>query len=243
MRTICGAPGIEHLRPDELRGFCGTADQLSIQPDWLACVVSFETAGTFSPSQRNRWAVIDAQKRGVPYQGAVGLIQFMPSTAKLLGTSPYGLAQMTVLEQLPFVERYLGSYRGRMDSLENTYLGVFYPAAIGQEDSWVVAARDGSKLNNHDTVTPAERDRSKAIYRQNAGFDSGDTGFVTRGDVCRTIREVQSRAAQNPRVDVPDAPVDVSAAEAQARGAEAIAEALRDDPSILDGDGNPSDPA
>lgn len=65
----------------------------------LLTLMSFETAGTLSPTKRG------PHVRG---QGqAIGLIQFMPATADELGTSVEQLASMSAIEQLDYVERYL----------------------------------------------------------------------------------------------------------------------------------------
>jgi hypothetical protein len=56
--------------------------------------MAFETGGSFSPAVPN--------KAG---SGAVGLIQFMPSTAKGLGTSTEALKKMSAVQQLDFVKK------------------------------------------------------------------------------------------------------------------------------------------
>jgi hypothetical protein len=58
--------------------------------------MAFETGGTFSPSQKNAAG-----------SSVIGLIQFMSTTAKNLGTSTSELAKMTAVEQLNYVEKYL----------------------------------------------------------------------------------------------------------------------------------------
>src|SRR5690606_871732 len=55
----------------------------------LMTAMAFETGETFSPSVMNAAG-----------SGAVGLIQFMPSTARALGTTSQKLAAMGDLEQL-----------------------------------------------------------------------------------------------------------------------------------------------
>src|SRR5205085_3198990 len=56
------------------------ASDLGTNPNFLMAVMSFESGGTFSPSIKNAAG-----------SGAVGLIQFMPPTAKGLGTSTAAL--------------------------------------------------------------------------------------------------------------------------------------------------------
>ena len=75
------------------------AANINADPIDLATLISFETAGTFSPSIRG--PVVKGRGR------AVGLIQFMSSTAAELGTTSEALAQMSQVEQMDYVERYL----------------------------------------------------------------------------------------------------------------------------------------
>lgn len=169
--------GLEKLALDEIDALELVARRLDIRPEWLAAVISFETGGSFDPAQKNHWAVADAAKRGVPYSGAIGLIQFMPSTARMLGTTSEALAGMSFKQQLVFVEKYLSSGKGRMKSLDDVYLQVFYPAAIGRADNYVVGRRGSSGFDGR-------------VYDQNAGFDRDKDGEVTKAEICATIRAV-----------------------------------------------------
>lgn len=96
------------------------SDRLGIDPAWLANVIHFESA--WNPGAKNRLS------------GATGLIQFMPSTAKRLGTSTDALSGMNSSQQLGYVYAYLAPYAGRMNSQIDVYMAVFYPKAIGQPD-------------------------------------------------------------------------------------------------------------
>lgn len=187
-RSILKVRGIEGLAAFQLQAFIECADSLGIDPDWLACVVSFETGGSFDPAQKNHWAEADAKRRGVAYSGAIGLIQFMPSTAKAFGTTTDALAGMSFTEQLEYVRRYLKTYASRIQSLEDCYLAVFYPAAIGRDDSYVMGRRGSPGFDGR-------------VYDQNAGFDRNKDGNVTRGEVCATIRAVRD-AAGGQRVEL-----------------------------------------
>src|SRR5262245_60681313 len=158
MADILKVPGIEKLTAGERTALVAAAIKLGINPDWLATVISFETAGTFSPSIVNRAG-----------SGAFGLIQFMPNTAKnLLGTATtdeavrIGMA-MSFSEQLN--RMVIPYFSGRkMTSLEDVYLAVFYPAAMNKTGSYVIGTAPG------------------AVYTQNAGFDKTGKGFITRDD-------------------------------------------------------------
>ncbi len=91
--------------------------QLNIKPDWLMFVMWFE-------SKLNPQAVN-------PISGATGLIQFMPSTARSLGTTTTVLKRMSNVQQLDYVLAYLRPYKGRMKTWVDVYLAVFYPRAMG----------------------------------------------------------------------------------------------------------------
>ena len=91
--------------------------ELQIRPNWLMFVMWFE-------SKLNHKAVN-------PISGATGLIQFMPSTARSLGTTTDVLKRMSNVQQLDYVLAYLRPYKGRMKRWIDVYLAVFYPKAMG----------------------------------------------------------------------------------------------------------------
>ena len=91
--------------------------QLNIKPSWLMFVMWFE-------SRLNPQAVN-------PISGSTGLIQFMPSTARGLGTTTDVLKRMSNVQQLDYVLAYLRPYKGRMKTWVDVYLAVFYPKAMG----------------------------------------------------------------------------------------------------------------
>ena len=137
----------------------GIAQRLGMDPTHLMAVMSFESSETFSPSIRNAAG-----------SGATGLIQFMPRTARGLGTSTDELARMTPERQLDYVERYLSPYRGRLNSVEDAYMAVLYPAAIG-------------KGSNHTLFR-----RGTTAYRQNRGLDSNGNGLITVHEAAAKVR-------------------------------------------------------
>lgn len=160
-------PGLLRLPVSDQQALVRAAQAIGIDPSWLASVINFETGGTFSPTVENAAG-----------SGAVGLIQFMPSTARaLLGTSTESdavskLKGMTFSQQLELVKQYFAPYIDKLHSLEDTYLAVFYPAFIGKPDSAILG---------HAPST---------IYTQNAGFDVSGKGFVTKEDITTKIRQV-----------------------------------------------------
>ncbi len=177
--SIAAVKGIEKLSASELTALRQSADVIGIPTDWLATVISFETAGTFDPKIKN--------KAG---SGATGLIQFMPTTAaNLLGMAKdkaiATLEAMSFSQQLKVVEKYFSSYRGKLNSLEDVYLAVFYPAAMNKAATYVVGSAPG------------------AVYTQNAGFDRTGKGYITRSDITSSISSVLSRAINEPRIAIP----------------------------------------
>lgn len=141
-----------------------TAERLHVDPNWLMVVFRFETAGAFRANTRNK------------YSGAVGLIQFIPTTAKRLGTTPNKLAAMTLVEQLVYVEKYFAPSAGRMTTVYDMYLVVFAPAFLGRPDRTVLYSRD--------SVTQLGRNR----YNWNKVLDSNKDGRITIRDVKSQIR-------------------------------------------------------
>ncbi|HGS4741247.1 TPA: hypothetical protein ACMDT2_003257 [Vibrio parahaemolyticus] len=141
--------------------------ELEINPNHLMACMAFETAETFSPSIRNGSG-----------SGATGLIQFMPATAKNLGTSTKHLAMMSAVEQLDYVKAYFWPYRHRMSSLEDVYMAILHPAAIGKSPSHVLF-KQGS-----------------IAYRQNAGIDRHSKGSITLSDVSYKVRQKLAKGLQ-----------------------------------------------
>ncbi len=138
----------------------GISERLGVRGEYLMAVMGFETGGTYSPSIPNEAG-----------SGAVGLIQFMPTTATGLGTSTQELASMSDIEQLDYVERYFSPYRGRLNSLEDVYMAVLWPRAIGRGSEYVLW------------------DRSRGtVYEQNSGLDSNNDGVVTAGEATDKVR-------------------------------------------------------
>lgn len=70
---------------------------------------------------------------------ATWLIQFMPSTAVDLWTTVWKLRAMTAVEQLEYVELYFKKNSNWYDlnSIENLYKVVFFPASLWKSDNWV----------------------------------------------------------------------------------------------------------
>lgn len=141
--------------------------QLGIEDpsDLMACM-AWESGETFSPSVLNAAG-----------SKAVGLIQFMPSTAKGLGTTSAALAKMTAEEQLDYVYKYFLPYKGRLKNLGDIYMAILWPAGIGKSDDWVLW----------------ERSKRAVTYAQNKGLDVNVDGTITRGECLVKVRAKKER--------------------------------------------------
>lgn len=139
------------------------AGKLSVNPSWLMVVFFIETAAV-------RYGEINSHIQNSI--GATGLIQFMIATARYLGVTTDELRDMSNVDQLDYVYEYLEPYTGRFDSLEDLYFAVFFPAAIGKPDDWVLSARN---------LSPG------LIARQNPMYDLDHDGQITVSEVAYTV--------------------------------------------------------
>lgn len=136
---------------------------LGIEPSYLMACMAFETAATFSPSIKNAAG-----------SGAVGLIQFMPQTAFALGTTDDELEAMTQEEQLDYVLAYFNWAKGKLTTLEDVYMTILWPSAIGKPLDYVLFDKANHK-------------RPKR-YIQNAGLDFNKDGLITKAEATRRVR-------------------------------------------------------
>jgi len=95
------------------------SNNLGIPPAWLDTCIYIE-------SRRNLQAVNSSS-------GATGLIQFMPSTARDLGTTTAQIKNMSYDEQFNLIETYFRkNLRGKSITRPfDVYLVIFYPAYVG----------------------------------------------------------------------------------------------------------------
>ena len=142
---------------------------LGVEPDYLMACMAFESAETFSPSIRNAAG-----------SGATGLIQFMPNTAKGLGTTTAALAAMTAEQQLEYVLAYFMPYKGRLKTLADVYMAILWPAAIGKVDDWVLW----------------DQASRPTTYRQNAGLDLNKDGTISKAEAAAKIQAKLERGRQ-----------------------------------------------
>lgn len=134
---------------------------LKVNPDYLMACMAFESGRSFSPSVPNAAG-----------SGAVGLIQFMPTTAPGLGTTTEALAAMTAEDQLLYVHKYFTPFRGRLSTLADVYMAILWPAAVGKPDDYGLFVKDGPKPRQ---------------YIQNKGLDVNGDGAVTKAEAAGKV--------------------------------------------------------
>jgi hypothetical protein len=148
-------------------GVTELAKKYNVPEDYLYAVMNFETGGTFNPAEKN--------KAG---SGATGLIQFMPDTAKALGTTTDDLAKMSRSEQLKYVDKYFSDKGIEGGSLSDVYMSVLFPAAVGKSDDFVLFGEG------------AMSGYTGEAYDQNKGLDLDGDGRITKAEASSKVVEL-----------------------------------------------------
>jgi peptidoglycan hydrolase-like protein with peptidoglycan-binding domain len=167
---VANVPGSEKVSAAFKEKVIQIAARLQTNPNFLMAVMSFESGASFSPSKKN-----------LAGSGAVGLIQFMPKTAISLGTTTAALSQMSAEEQLDFVERYLTPFKGRMKTIEDAYMAVLLPSAVGKGSAHILFKK------------------GTTAYNQNRGLDINKDGLITVGDAADRVKRLLGNAAAGTR--------------------------------------------
>ena len=139
-----------------------------------------KVADALGVSSKDLIAIFKQESGGDPkavntLSGATGLIQFMPNTARSLGTTTDELRDMSGVEQLDYVYKYfkmVGVKPGM--GLGDLYMAVFMPKYVG--------APDDTQLG----VNGAEGFSGK-VYAQNKGLDRDRDGVITVADVKNSV--------------------------------------------------------
>ncbi len=135
--------------------------KLQINPNWLLIVM-------WKESKINPKAI---NKNG----GASGLIQFMPKTAKGLGTSIDNIRDMSAVEQLDYVYKYFKPYVGKIKSAQDLYLATFFPIAMGKEEDFILQSKDLSAEDVADNNKVIDLNKDHQITK------SEFNDYVTKG--------------------------------------------------------------
>lgn len=139
------------------------------------------------PTTRNgNWI---ARRNGTVYiTGNCGLLQFMAATAKRLGTTTAALGRMTAVDQLDYVERYLATQASRITGLDDMYMAVLWPAAVGKPADTVLWRR------------------GLAAFAANRGLDVDKNGRITKREASAKVREQLRLGLQPGNVWLPSTP-------------------------------------
>lgn len=141
------------------------AADLKMDANYIMAAIAWESGEKFTANVKN-----------MAGSGATGLIQFMPTTAIELGTTVSKLAAMTAEDQLNFVYKYFvlqQKRHGALVTLEDVYMSILWPSAIGKDASYVLF----------------DKGKSPTAYRQNAGLDKNNNGQVTKYEAAAHVRE------------------------------------------------------
>lgn len=136
------------------------AKDLGCHPNDLMTCIAWESARSFRPDIKNAAG-----------SGATGLIQFMPTTAKGLGTTTTALAKMTAVEQLDWVAKYFKPHRGKLRNIADLYMAILWPVAVGKPLDHVLW----------------DRASRPTTYRQNAGLDVNKDGQITKAEAAAKV--------------------------------------------------------
>ncbi len=153
------------LTPEFCEKVIEISKRVKCNPDDLMALMYSECR--FNPGAEN-----DANKKG-----NVGLIQFGAAARKELGVTKEQLLNMSAIEQLDYVEKYIQDYRTDNNYSDEDYIDtgtlaaiVFRPAYAEQE----VLARRGSDA-----------------YRKNKPLDINKDGKITKTDLAKRLRGYQ----------------------------------------------------
>lgn len=133
--------------------------KLNIPPEWLMAVMHSELK-------------FDASVSNYKGSGATGLIQFMPATAKEFGISVAQLKNLSYVEQLNYVYKYLSAKTNSISSLRNPNRFVYRYSLPESID------RGFCSLYSKPSVS----------YVMNLGLDLNSDGNVTIQDVDKYLK-------------------------------------------------------
>jgi hypothetical protein len=148
------------------RGVTDLAKKYDLSEDALYAVMDFESG--LDPARQN------------PKSKATGLIQFTEPTARGLGTTIEDLAKMTRTEQLVYVDKYLASKNIQGAGVEDLYMSVLFPAAVGKPDDFVLFGK-GATIRGYGEGSLA--------FKQNEPLDLNRDGSITKAEAASKVIE------------------------------------------------------
>lgn len=146
---------------------------LGVDPSDLMACMAWESGRSFSPSKKN-----------MAGSGATGLIQFMPATAKGMGTTTAALAALTAEQQLDWVEKYFRPFKGKLRDLSDLYMAILWPLAVGKPLEYVLW----------------DAKSRPTTFRQNAGLDTNRDGAITKAECSAKLFAMKAEGLQQGNV-------------------------------------------
>lgn len=146
--SLPDVPGLAAMGPEFHQEFAAVCERLNFGQDVcdaIAALISHESR--FTPSVKNQTG------------GASGLMQWMPATAKWLGTTTEAIREMSAIEQLALVEKTFQPWAGKLKARDVPMVG-FGSSFIGKPDD-LVAYRKGTK--GYDWNTGLDLDKNEEL--------------------------------------------------------------------------------
>ena len=155
-RNLFNKENYEALR--DLQVSFGWSNQ---QLDYLIACMKFES--NLNPCARNK------------ISGAVGLIQFLPSTLKAFNLTPEAVLTMNFSAQIKLVKRYFQPYYKRTKTLNDMYMASFMPYYIGKPDNAILSSE------------------GERAYNQNKALDKNKDGKITKEEACIYVNHIYKK--------------------------------------------------
>jgi hypothetical protein len=183
-REILHIADLEKTEPEFQRKLIEVAGRRGLDPGYLAAVIHFESR--YDPQAVNE------------YSGAVGLIQWLKSSAQSVGTSHGELMGMSAVQQLDYVDKWYEDRdpQKRITTPEDHYLAVFAPGAMFKPPGTAIFSRPEGGCG----------DPPKGAYCQNAGLDRNSDGVITNTEAAAPVLARIADAQTRPPLVVDDAP-------------------------------------
>lgn len=171
-QQIASTSGNALQEPGFMKKLQQVAKNLGVEARVLLAVIKHETNSTFSPQAQ------------APGKGAVGLIQFIDSAAKDLGTTKSELLKMTGTQQLDYVEKFYKQHgvKPGMD-IGDLYMCTFMPAYVNKPAGTVLGKKHGGTL-------PGTDQNMHRIWIKNPAFSNDhQKPYFTIQDVKNRIQQ------------------------------------------------------
>jgi LysM repeat protein len=171
-QQIASTSGNALQEPGFMKKLQQVAKNLGVEARVLLAVIKHETNSTFSPQAQ------------APGKGAVGLIQFIDSAARDLGTTKSELLKMTGTQQLDYVEKFYKQHGVKPGmNIGDLYMCTFMPAYVNKPAGTVLGKKHGGTL-------PGTDQNMHRIWVKNPAFSNDhQKPYFTIQDVKNRIQQ------------------------------------------------------